>query len=171
MNTFDGVVTVVVLLLAMLGIRAGLLRSVADILGYLVAAPIAVALTPVFSSAAPAANASPMGKFSIVFFGLLLLGGIAFAQLFRAAVNVSAGEDISVLDRTAGGMLGAVRALLVAMTIVLIFDRIIPAGRDPAFLQGSKLRPLLSQGAALGLKSLPPDVTAYIDRMKRQQGL
>ena len=171
MNTFDIVVTVVVMLLAYLGFRAGLLRSVADILGYIVAAPIAVVLTPYFSSAAAPASSSPWGQFSLVFFGLLLVGGIIFAQLFRAAVNVSAGDEISVPDRAAGVALGAVRALLVAMTIVLIFDQIIPRGREPAFLRGSTLRPLLSQAAQLGLKSLPPDVTAHIDRLKRQQGL
>jgi membrane protein required for colicin V production len=170
MNTFDLVVTGVVLLLTLLGIRAGLLRSVADILGYLVAAPIAVAVTPLLSSAAPD-PASPMGKFSFVFFGLLLGGGILFAQLFRAAVNVSAGDDISVLDRAGGGLLGAARALLVMMTIVLVFDRIIPRGMSLPFLEGSALRPLLSQGAALGLKTLPRDVIEHIDRLKRQQGL
>jgi len=32
---------------------------------------------------------------------------------------------------------------LVAVTMVLIFDRIIPANRQPAFLAGSQLRPIL----------------------------
>jgi membrane protein required for colicin V production len=62
MNTFDAAVVSVVLV-ALLGSRAGLLRSLADILGFVIAAPLAVALTPYFSSVAPAVAAgSPWGK-------------------------------------------------------------------------------------------------------------
>jgi membrane protein required for colicin V production len=71
----------------------------------------------------------------------------------------------------AGALLGAVRVGLLAVLIVVIFDRIIPAGREPAFLKGSQLRPILSQAGRAGLKSLPPDIEDYIDRLKRQRGL
>ncbi len=60
---------------------------------------------------------------------------------------------------------------LLAVLIVLVFDRIIPAGREPAFLAGSKLRPVLSQASRQGLRMLPPDVAAYIDRLKRERGI
>jgi membrane protein required for colicin V production len=52
---------------------------------------------------------------------------------------------------------------------VLIFDQLVPADRQPAYLTGSQLRPLLSMAGQKGFKSLPPDVTAYIDRLKRDQ--
>jgi len=55
--------------------------------------------------------------------------------------------------------------------VVLVFDRIIPPGREPAFLKGSQWRPGLSQAAQQGLRSLPPDVEAYIDRLKKERGL
>jgi membrane protein required for colicin V production len=171
MNTFDAAVISVVIVLALLGFQAGLLRSLADILGFLIAAPLAVALTPYFSSAAPAAANSPLGQNSLVFFGLLVVGGIVLAQLFRYAISDFAGADIHLLDRTAGFILGAIRALLVAVMIVLIFDRIIPRGHDPEFLRGSKTRPWLSMAAQGGLRSLPPEVSDYIDRLKRERGL
>jgi membrane protein required for colicin V production len=172
MNSFDAAVVAVVIVLALLGFRAGLLRSLADILGFVIAAPLAVALTPYFSSAAPtAAASSPWGQNSLVFFGLLLVGGILFGQLLRHTIADFAGSDIHLLDRSAGFLLGAVRALLVAITIVLIFDRIIPIGREPEFLKGSKVRPLLSLAAQRGLRSLPPEVSDYIDRLKRERGL
>jgi membrane protein required for colicin V production len=172
MNAFDAAVISVVIVLALLGFRAGLLRSLADILGFVIAAPLAVALTPYFSSAAPVAGAgSPWGQNSLVFFGLLLVGGIVFAQLLRHAIADFAGTDVHLLDRSAGFVLGAVRALLVAVTIVLIFDRIIPSGRDPEFLKGSMLRPVLSLAAQRGLRSLPPEVSGYIDLLKRERGL
>jgi membrane protein required for colicin V production len=66
-------------------------------------------------------------------------------------------------------VLGAVRIALVAVTTVLVFDRIIPADREPAFLKGSQLRPILLMAGQRGLKSLPPDITAFIDQLKKDQ--
>ena len=62
-----------------------------------------------------------------------------------------------------------VRVGLVAVTLVVVFDQLVPAGRQPAFLNGSQLRPLLSEVGQKGFKSLPPDVAAMIDRFKREQ--
>lgn len=63
------------------------------------------------------------------------------------------------------------RLFLVAITLVLIIDQLMPVNRQPAFLSQSSLRPMLSWAGAQGIKSLPPDVTAYIDRLKRQYRL
>jgi membrane protein required for colicin V production len=71
----------------------------------------------------------------------------------------------------AGALLGAARIGLVAVLIVLIFDRIIPADRQPPFLVDSRLRPYLSAAAQKGLKSLPPEVDDYIARLKRERGV
>ena len=173
MNAFDAAVLAVVTMLAILGFRAGLLRSLADILGFVIAAPLAVALTPYFSSAAGSAAAagSPWGNQSLVFFGVFLIGGLLLAQLIRHMIAGLAGDDIHLFDRFAGLLLGIARALLVAVTIVLIFDRIIPSSRDPEFLKGSQVRPWLSVAAQRGLRSLPPETTDYIDRLKRERGL
>jgi len=54
---------------------------------------------------------------------------------------------------------------------VLVFDRIIPPGREPAFLKGSQWRPVLSKAGQQGLQSLPPDIADYIDRLKRERGI
>jgi membrane protein required for colicin V production len=173
MNQFDAAVLIVVLILALMGFRAGLLRSLADILGFVVAAPLAVALAPYLTSAATktAMASSPLGAGSLVFFGLFVAGGVAIAQLVRQMVAGLAGEDIPLFDRFAGSALGAVRALLVAITIVMIFDRIIPTEYEPQFLKGSKTRPWLSLAAQRGLRSLPPETAEYIDRLKRERGL
>ena len=78
---------------------------------------------------------------------------------------------MSAPDRMAGAMLGFVRVALLAVLIVLIFERIIPSGREPAFLKGSQLRPILSAAGQAGLRSLPPEVADTIDRLKRERGL
>ena len=81
-------------------------------------------------------------------------------------MNEFVGPDIGLFDRVAGAALGAVRVGLIAVLIVAVFDRIIPADLEPPFLAGSRLRPYLSAVARKGLQSLPPEVDAYIDRLK-----
>jgi membrane protein required for colicin V production len=70
-----------------------------------------------------------------------------------------------------GAVLGIVRAVFLAVLVVIIFDRIIPPGREPAFLAESKLRPILLAAGRQGLRSLPPEIESYIDRLKRERGL
>ena len=79
------------------------------------------------------------------------------------------GPDVSIPDRIAGALLGAFRIVLLAVLLVLVFDRMIPSGREPAFLKESQWRPVLSSAAQYGLQSLPPEVEDYIDRLKRQR--
>jgi membrane protein required for colicin V production len=81
------------------------------------------------------------------------------------------GPRISLPDRLAGALLGAVRIGLIAVLIVLIFDRVIPADREPAFLKGSTLRPWLSQAGEAGVNRLPPEAVQAIDRLKRARGI
>jgi membrane protein required for colicin V production len=171
MNAFDAVIYAVAIIAVVVGFNAGLLRSLATILGYLIAAPTAVALTPratalVLGQSAPSPNQTWI-TLLIVFF---LVGGIV-AALIRMIVSAFAGPDLGWFDRLAGAALSAVRIGLVAVLIVVIFDRIIPAGREPAFLAGSRLRPYLSAAGQMGLRSLPPEVEEYIDRLKRERGL
>jgi membrane protein required for colicin V production len=81
------------------------------------------------------------------------------------------GRRVSIPDRVAGALLGAVRVGLLAVVLVLVFDRIIPPDREPAFLKGSQWRPVLSRAGQQGLQSLPPDIAEYIDRLKRERGI
>jgi membrane protein required for colicin V production len=168
MNTFDIVVCGIAVVASVIGFNAGFLRSIATIVGYISATPVAIAASA-WMTPAHAGNASPdFTQGSIVFFVVFLVGGIVLGALLRTAVDEAVGPARSLPDRLAGSMLGVVRIALVGVTVVLVFDRVIPAGHDPAFLQGSRLRPLLSAAGQHGLKSLPPDVTRYIDQIKAQ---
>ena len=169
MNIFDTIVYVVTALAVVSGFRAGLLRSLATIGGYLIAMPLAVTLTPLVIPHASGALGSAMGESQMLFFVVFFALGILFGAVFRLAVKELVGATISLPDRFAGAMLGAVRIALVAVTLVLIFDRIIPPNRQPAFLIGSKLRPILLAAGQQGLRSLPRNVTAYIDQLKRER--
>lgn len=169
MNLFD--LGIVVLLIAAIagGLRSGLLRSIATIIAYLVAAPLAVILTPKIVPHLPP-QMSSMGQSGELFFWLLLAFGLGIGVLMRSAVASVAGEDITAADRISGALLGAVRVGLVAIFIVLVFERIIPQYRMPPWYAQSKLRPVLANVGQQALRKLPNDVSAYIDRVVRERG-
>jgi len=166
MNGFDAAVCILLLVAVVTGFRAGLLRSTATILGYVSAMPIAVAATPLIS-AVPMDKSNPAwAQNSLVFFAVFLVTAIVLGALLRIAVSETVGPSVSLVDRLAGSVFSAVRIGLVAMTVVVIFDRLIPMDRQPAFLNGSQLRPILSMAGQKGLKSLPPDITEFVDQLK-----
>ncbi len=170
-NPFDAAVYVCLAVAVLSGLRSGLLRSLATIFGYLAAAPVAVLAAPTLTPFLIEQFKVPPAQTGLVFAGLFLAIGFILGMLLRLAVSEIVGPEISLPDRVAGAMLGAVRVVLLAVLMVVIFDRIIPAGREPAFLTGSRLRPILSEAGQAGLKSLPSDIADTIDRIKKQRGL
>lgn len=170
-NLFDGTVYLFLAVAVVAGFRSGLLRSLATIFAYVIAAPVAVAIMPTITPILTERFKLPPAQTSLAFFVVFLVIGFILGALLRGAVGEISGNRISAPDRAAGAFLGAIRVVLLAVVMVLVFERIIPAGREPAFLKGSTLRPILSQAGQEGLRKLPPDVTEFIDRMKRERGL
>ena len=168
MNSFDAVVYLGLVIAVVTGFNAGLLRSAVTILAYLLAMPIAVWAMSLIGSQIDGALGSTWAQNWLLFFGIFLIAGMVLGKLMRMALDETIGSEAGIGDRLAGALLGAVRVGLVATTLVLIFD-LVPSDRQPSFLVGSQLRPLLSAAGQKGFKSLPPDVTAYIDRLKRDQ--
>lgn len=166
-NPFDAIVAMLALLAAMMGFMTGLLRSLATILGWVAAAPVAVYATPpVMAMAASQAGAAlPQPA---VFFGVLAFVGMVLARLLRSAVVAFVAPVVSMPDRLAGATLGAGRIGLVAVLLVLVFERIVPVHLQPQAFTQSRLRPVLSQAGAAGLKTLPPEIEALIDKLKRE---
>ena len=170
MNTFDLVVYVGVALAAAIGFRAGLLRSVMTILGYFLAMPIAIWITGLIAPQV-GANAGVATQNSLLFFGVFVVAGIVLGAVLRMMVDDMTGSDIGLGDRLAGALLGAVRVGLIAVTMVLIFDQLLPAHLQPAWITQSRLRPYLSQAGQRGLQSLPPEMMATIEKWKRERRL
>lgn len=171
MNLFDAAVYICLFVAVVIGFNSGLLRSLATIFGYVAATPIAVGTAPALSLFLAQRFRMPPAFNGAVLFGILLVAGLIFGALLRRAVGDLVGTDVNIVDRLAGSVLGAVRIGLLAVLMVVIFDRIIPTDRQPFFLAGSRLRPMLSMAGQQGVKSLPPDVTDYIDRLKRERGI
>ncbi|MGE3989700.1 CvpA family protein [Pseudorhodoplanes sp.] len=170
MNLFDAAVIGATLLAVMMGYRSGLLRSLATIFGYLLAAPLAIIAAPKLAPLVAAQSSSTTGSPNLmVFAAVFLVAGLLTAALMRNAVSLVVGDDISMPDRAAGAALGAMRLLLLAVLMVLIFDRIIPPKQEPRWLAQSQLRPILAAAGETGMRTLPPDVIARIDRMKKDR--
>lgn len=169
MNSFDAVIYIALAIAVVTGFNAGLLRSAVTILAYLIAMPIAVWATSLVAPDIGGQPGSPLAQNSLLFFGLFLITGMVLGKLMRMALDETIGPGAGIGDRLAGAVLGAVRVGLVAVTVVLIFDQLVPSDRQPAYLAGSQLRPLLSAAGQKGFRSLPPEVTAAIDRLKRDR--
>jgi len=175
MNPFDAVVLGVALIGLVTGFSAGLLRSLATILAYVIAAPVALAIAPTIANWLSARALLPADKapllLSLVPFIALIVIAVLLGTLMRGAVGSVTGGRTMFIDRVLGALLGVVRIALLAVLLVLIFERIIPPGREPPWLKESQLRPYLSAAGAQGLRALPPEVTRYIDQLRRQHGL
>lgn len=169
MNSFDAVVYIGLVIAVVTGFNAGLLRSAVTILAYLIAMPVAVWAMSLIAPQIDGKAGSPLMQNSALFFGIFLVAGIVLGKLMRLALDETIGSEAGIGDRLAGAVLGAVRVGLVAVTLVLVFDQLVPADRQPIWLTGSQLRPLLSVAGQKGFKSLPPDVAATIDRLKKDR--
>jgi membrane protein required for colicin V production len=169
MNGFDAAFSIALLIAVVTGFNAGLLRSAITILAYLVAMPIAVWATSIVSPGSTGEPGVPWLQNTGLFFGIFLVTGIVLGKAMRMALDETVGFQAGIGDRFGGAALGAVRVGLVAITLVLIFDQLVPSDRQPAFLAGSRLRPLLSVAGQMGFKSLPPDIVAYVDRLKKDR--
>jgi membrane protein required for colicin V production len=168
MNSFDAVVALVMLLAAALGFRAGLLRSVATMIGYLAAAPLAIAVTPRVTAFTVGPSMLAPNKLGFMLCMIFVALGLGIGALLRVAIHEFAGPDVGALDRVAGATLGAARMAIVAALIVVVWDRLLPGELQPHYLVGSQLRPYLSEFGHRSLQTLWPDIDGYIDQFRRE---
>ena len=167
MNSFDVVVYLALVFAMVVGFNTGLLRSAITILAYLFAMPIAVAATSLLAPQIGGKLGSPQLQNSLLFFGTFLIAGMVLGKVARMALDDTIGPEAGIGDRLGGAALGAVRVGMVAITLVLAFDQLVPGDRQPAFLTGSQLRPLFSTAGQMGVRQLPPDIAATIARLKQ----
>ena len=168
-NLFDLAIYVCLFVAVVIGFMTGLLRGLATIFGYVCGMGVAVVAAPKLTSLLASYMKSAPPPTWIVLIAAFVVTGAVIGALLRLAVGEMVGPNVSIPDRIAGALLGAFRIVLLAVLLVLVFDRTIPSGREPAFLKRSQWRPVLSSAAQYGLQSLPPEVEDYIDRLKRQR--
>jgi membrane protein required for colicin V production len=115
---FDLVVYAFLALAIVLGFNSGLLRSMATIIGYLIAAPIAIGTAPAVSYFLTTRFNISAASNGVVLALILLVAGMIFGALLRRAVNDLVGPDVKHPGPHRRGFLGAARIGLVAVLIV-----------------------------------------------------
>jgi membrane protein required for colicin V production len=165
MNKFDLAVYAGLVIAMLAGFRTGLVRSALTIVAYIFAMPIAVWLMS-YVPPLDEQYRSPLPHNVGFLLGAFLIVGMVFGKFARMMVDEAVGDEVGLVDRFCGAALGAVRVGLVATSMVLVFDRLIPLGRQPAFLEGSQLRPIFSSVGQKGFRSLPPEAVAAIDHLR-----
>jgi membrane protein required for colicin V production len=169
MNSFDLVIYCALAIAVFSGFRTGLLRSAITILAYLLAMPVAIGAVAAMTPHTQPPPDSLLQQNWVQLFAAFLVIGVAFGKIGRIMLDEAIGSEAGIGDRLGGAALGALRVGMVAITLVLVFDRIVPPGREPKFLVGSQLRPLLSLAGQKGFRSLPPEVADVIDRLKQER--
>lgn len=130
MNKFDLAVYAALVIAIGFGFKTGLLRSAMTILAYLLAAPIAVSLMPMIAPQITGNPNAPLVQNWIWFFGIFLVVGMLLGYIGRFVLDDTI-REAGIGDRLGGAALGAIRVGLVATTLVLVFDQIVPANRQP----------------------------------------
>ena len=102
-NQFDIAIYVCLFLAVVFGFISGLLRGLATIIGYVAAAPLAVAATPHLSPLAGQIKL-PVPQTWVVFAVAFIVIGFVLGVLLRAAVGAMIGPTVSIPDRVAGGI-------------------------------------------------------------------
>src|ERR1041385_1348455 len=113
MNPFDAAILGLAFIALVTGFRSGLLRSLATILAYLVAAPVALAVSPSASAWLGTQRFLPADQMqllvSVTPFLILVIIAIVLGALMRGAVSGVTGGHMVLADRMLGAVLGVLR--------------------------------------------------------------
>ena len=126
-NWFDLAIYVCLFVAVVMGFMTGLLRSLATIFGYIAGMGVAVVAAPRVTPLLTTYLKMPTLQTWIVIVAIFVAAG----AVLSASLSEMVGPNISVPDRVAGAALGALRIALLAIMLVVVFDRTIPPGQEP----------------------------------------
>ena len=78
-------------------------------------------------------RSAPPLQHSLLLFAVFVIVGMVLGKLMRMALDDAVGPEAGLADRLAGAALGAARVGLVAITLVVVFDQLVPPDRQPAY--------------------------------------
>lgn len=153
---FDIIALIVIFISGVMALMRGFVREALTVTAFVAAALGALWMRPVFADIAFEFVTSPVAANAIALIVIFLLIYLAVSFVTRSLVkHVKEGEDVSVIDRTAGFGFGVVRGLVLLGLVVLVFQNAAP-GSQPEWLRGAKVYPLAHATAKL-LQALAPD--------------
>ena len=170
-NLFDGVSAAIILISALLAFSRGIIREIVSIVGWIVAAVGAFAIAP---SAAPhVANLPYIGDFLgescelaiitafILAFAICLVLVSFIGSFFGYLAKHPA---ISAVDKVAGFIFGGARGILLVAIILILNDKVLPAGQAFSIIHDSESQQAFAAVQNLIEEQLPSDASGMIEK-------
>ena len=156
-SVVDIVAGVVILVSAGLAASRGLMRETLAILSWVLAGYLAILFFPTFRPMARGvispAWLADAADFVVLF--VIVLVPLSFMS-FRMAEGVKKSE-IGPVDRALGFVFGIARGLVVIGAAYIAFGYLVPPAKDPAWLTGARVYPIVQKTSVL-LRSIVPNV-------------
>lgn len=153
---FDLFALAILFVSGVLALLRGFVREALTVTAFVAAALAALWTRPVFAGLMQGVIASDLLANLIVLGVVFLLVYLAVSFITSSLQKgVKSGEDVTVIDRTAGFVFGLARGLVLLGLLVLVFKNTLP-GAEPPWLTRAQVYPLANATANL-LQSLAPE--------------
>ncbi len=158
---------VVILISALLAMLRGFTREVLAIASWGAAAVAAIYFYPlVLPYVKPYIQKDVLAMAmaaAAVFFVTLILVSIITIRLSDAILD----SKVGALDRSLGFVFGAARGLLLCVIAFVFFSWLVPPEKQPEWVKGAKMKPLLQSTGDQLTSLLPDDPEGIIGRFKK----
>ncbi|KAA5805153.1 CvpA family protein [Alkalicaulis satelles] len=153
---FDLFALAILFVSGVLALLRGFVREALTVTAFVAAALAALWTRPVFAGLMQGVIASDLLANLIVLGVVFLLVYLAVSFVTSSLQKgVKSGEDVTVIDRTAGFVFGLARGLVLLGLLVLVFKNTLP-GAEPSWLTRAQVYPVANATANL-LQSLAPE--------------
>ncbi|MFS2317938.1 CvpA family protein [Maricaulis sp. D1M11] len=159
LTAFDGIVIAVLLVSGLLALVRGFVREALSVTAFVAASLAALWSWPAFRGPAREIISPPWLADIAVFASVFILIYLAVTFITSSLSNgLAKGEDVNVVDRTAGFFFGVVRGLVLISIIAIFLTMSLPGGTPPAWMQEARFYPLV-RSISNALQTLAPETS------------
>ncbi len=164
MNSLDTLSLFIGLTFLALGFYNGLIKSVSSLIAIIAGMYCAKKLEPFISKLLSVAHIkNPEGVLGYIFVFFCIFVSVKILLLLVQKVTKASG--LSIVDRIFGGVLGAVKGILVIVIACTVLQVALP--RNSAIFRSSKFLPYINKAVSTAHVFLPNDMYKYIMKGKR----
>jgi len=153
----DIVLIIILLILAFHGLIIGIIRSICDIIGILIAYVLAVSFSPMLGM--------PRFVAFLLIFVIIVIGVHILGRIISKAIRST---PLGTIDRLLGGVLGLIKGLVICFVFLLILFLL---KRPNTAVQGSLIAPWIIKGGLSASQVLPDKWSDWIENVVNQREL
>ena len=154
-TVIDVLVVAVILISAGFAAWRGLVSETFTIIDWVVAAFVALRVTPMFQPLLREVISPPWLEYIVVFIGTFLLLFIPLSILNHRVSEMVQKSEIAPVDRIMGFIFGAGRGLVIVGIAYIAFSALVPPQDQPASLSRARLFPVIQQTSDVLLNLAP----------------